>query len=86
MAKKWLKSKVMNNGIEIILKNGEYHIFKSKKIDDWFSVHLCEKCKSEVNCVYDIENGRFQNIRYKCKHCGHDVSINIKDVKEIKSI
>ena len=34
----------------------------------------------------DIENGRFQNIRYKCKYCGHDVSINTKDVKEIKSI
>lgn len=74
------------SGIEIILKNGENHIFESKKIDDWFSVYLCEKCKSEVNCVYHIENGRFQNIRYKCKHCGHDVSISTKDVKEIKSI
>lgn len=76
----------MNNGVKIILKNGESHIFESKKINDWFSVHLCEKCKSEVNCVYDIENGCFQNIRYKCERCGHDVSINTKNVKEIKSI
>ena len=75
-----------NNMIEITLKNGESHIFESKKIDDWFSVHLCEKCKAEVNCVYDIENGSLQNIRYKCKHCGHKVFVNTKDVKEIKSI
>ena len=72
--------------VDIILKNGENHIFESKKIDDWFSVHLCEKCKCEVNCVYNIENGRLQNIRYKCKHCGHEVFINTRDVKEIKSV
>ena len=76
----------MNNGIEIILKNGENHIFKSKKIDDWFSVHICEKCNSEVNCAYDIDNGKLRSVRYKCEQCGHEVIINSSEVKKIEDI
>lgn len=73
-----------HNRIVVTLKNGEKHIFKAQRIEGDFFVHLCEKCNSEINLVYNVVKGCLRHVRYRCEQCGYKVIIHSSDIKKIE--